>query len=87
MKEQLENDPQHRETISRKLQPVTVNNLRPIDKVIKKENLKFEKYSSKNEILQQAAMEANKLILEDMTAKREYDPYIPHFRKETVKMT
>lgn len=32
-------------------------------------------------------MEANKLILEDMTAKREYDPYIPHFRKETVKMT
>jgi hypothetical protein len=34
------------------MKPVTVNNLRPIDKEVKREHLKFEKYESKNEILQ-----------------------------------
>lgn len=33
-----------------------------------------------------AALEANKQVLAGKATKREYDPYIPHFRKETVKM-
>lgn len=31
-------------------------------------------------------MEANKMMLEGKSTKGAHDPYVPHFRKETVKM-
>jgi hypothetical protein len=47
-----EGDHKHHDRITSITKPVTVKNLRPIDTVVKRENLKFEKYESKNEILQ-----------------------------------